>query len=140
MAAQWKPKRGRKLTLDEVERALAAHDRAQVVSDEIRLTMGPWTAEGSLPDHRRVTNSVVETWRARMAERETKRTAPRAVSTTVDASPLDEVAKAAAARKRAESRVARAVRQAKEAGVSVAEVASQLGMTRQGVYAMLARS
>jgi hypothetical protein len=80
------------------------------------------------------------TWRARMAERETKRTAPRAVSTTVDASPLDEVAKAAAARKRAESRVARAVRQAKEAGVSVAEVASQLGMTRQGVYAMLARS
>lgn len=54
--------------------------------------------------------------------------------------PLEAIVAAKRDREDAETRLQRAVRSAKTAGVSVADVARQLGMTRQGVYAMLARS
>jgi hypothetical protein len=107
----------------DIAAALEAHDRAQAASDEIRCRaeLDPLPANG-----------VIAEWRSKPP--------PKASRASAAESPLEEIAKAAAARKRAETRIARAVRQAKEAGVSVADVASQLGMTRQGVYAMLARS
>lgn len=60
--------RGRKLPVRDIPAALAAHDRAQAVSDEIRLVIGPWTAAGELPEHRRVPeNHSIRTWRERLA-------------------------------------------------------------------------
>lgn len=121
---RWKPKRGRKLTLEEVGRALEAHDRAQAASDRLRDAAGL----PHVPD-----NSVVRAWRERLANGP----APRK-STTAD-DPMAEIVKAVQARKRAESRVLAAVHAAKNAGVPVSSMSNELGMTRQGVYAMLAR-
>ena len=46
---------------------IEAHDHAQAVSDEIRLVLGPWTADGRLPEHRRVPeSSTVAEWRRQL--------------------------------------------------------------------------
>jgi hypothetical protein len=56
--------------LAKIPPALEAHERAQEVSDEIRLTLGPWTADGNLPEWRRVAeNQTVAGWRIRLAEK-----------------------------------------------------------------------
>ena len=66
---KWKPKRGKQLTAGQIPDALAAHDRAQEVSDLIRLTLGPWTSAGELPDWRRVPeNQSVSEWRRRVKD------------------------------------------------------------------------
>jgi hypothetical protein len=65
----WRPPTPRKiLPLREIPAALAAYDRARAASDEIRLVLGPWTADGRLPDHRRVPeSSTIAAWRAELA-------------------------------------------------------------------------
>jgi hypothetical protein len=56
--------RTKPLPPERVPAALAAHERARAASDEIRLVLGPWSADGRLPDHRRVPESpIVAAWR-----------------------------------------------------------------------------
>jgi hypothetical protein len=57
----WNPTKPEPIALDEIPRALAAHDRAQAASDEIR-------AERALPPVPE--NSTVREWRRRQAEAE----------------------------------------------------------------------
>lgn len=118
-------KRGRKLRLDEIPAALAAHDRAQAASDAIRKPLGL----EPVPE----TQSVIA-WRQRLAQ-----PARRKVSTNGD-DPLEAIGKAQKARKRAESALVNRVKAAVDAGVPVARCAAELDMTRQGVYKMIARA
>jgi hypothetical protein len=70
----WKCQAAPPLPLSKIPAALAAHDRAQETSDTIKLVMGPWAADGSLPERRRVPeNATVIEWRRRLAEETARR-------------------------------------------------------------------
>lgn len=49
--------------------SVAAAERARAASDAIRLVLGPWTADGKLPEHRRVPESpTVVAWREKLSQ------------------------------------------------------------------------
>jgi hypothetical protein len=122
-AASLKP---RKLKVADIPAALAAHDRAQEASDRIRTAAGL----ARLPENR-----VICEWRKRLAEKGSAR--PRKVAG--DVSPIAELEAAVAARKRADARLRKAVRDARDAGESLQRVADALGVSRQAVHAQLSR-
>jgi hypothetical protein len=65
-----RPKSSRRgIQPESIPRALAAHDRAVTASEEIKLVMGPWGADGELPPRRRLAESfTVTTWRRRLEQ------------------------------------------------------------------------
>lgn len=163
-------KRRRKVTLADLERTQAACDRAQRASDAIRARRGLWhprqrhhantapSYRGGYaivgdplppvpPNHYREALALALA-EAKAAPQPKQRKAKAAVngngaSPAVDVprpASLATVAAAVRARSDAELELVREVARAHENGASMAALAGEVGMTRQGLYKLMART
>lgn len=148
----------RKPTLADLMRRHTACERARVASDAIRARARVWIVPVDGQKHGRGLAPVTRNrYRAELerAIRELEaKPAPRArkakaasngASPVVDApsssaTPLETVKAAVIARAAAERATRAAVSRAHDAGVSMAAIAAELNMTRQGLYKYLARA
>lgn len=129
---RWKPKRGRKVTLKELPAALAAHDRAQAASDEIRKPLGL----DPVPE-----NATVVAWRARLAGTDAKPQSVTAASRPVDLGELTNVRrKRDAYQARVNRELAAMIVHLRGTGTSMRSIADALGMTREGAYQFVKRA
>ena len=80
----WKPVRSAQVPVSRIPAALATHDRAREVSEEIKLVLGPWSAEGDLPERRRLPESAsVIGWRKRLEQNGSKPPSPASLERVI---------------------------------------------------------